>query len=277
MRLNQWKRFVGVWGATLAAGTWITPAARAGIQVDDKPLIVVVEEDSLLEQQPTVQMAVDPTLLYAEISILSESELPSGWVQTDAVIEVRSTPESPAETFVLRNSTSVMAVVFFDGVSQALRFGVGIQSDVEISVQEDEARTFKASAFNLVTEVGSASLALEKANEMTEFFVQAVPPTGVGPNYYAMCVDTCLRNSYDSAFKGLMGCLGVVTGIGTAAVSACVYVCVYAGPGAPACIAACLEPILIPETILTAACVAGFIAVVTASLAACSLGCIGCC
>ncbi len=278
MRRETCVYYFGVWSAVLAFGTWVTPLGASFSSASAHstvPPAVAVEEDATSNLKPTVQVAADPSDLFGEISVIRKVEAPPQWQAADADLIIAATDTTASGTLKVKAISAVVAVVYLDAVGGRLRYGYGVQSDVIITLAVDGVQTlFTSGAFKLATETDSAQLALSGADELSVRLAQTAPPTpGAAGNWWT-CYSTCVSTAFNGAWAAYLNCMLVVAIAEGLGVGVCAIGCVLSGPGWLACVLACGGLMTVGAILLSGGCLAGFLAVIAASLPVCAIGCI---
>jgi hypothetical protein len=163
------------------------------------------------------------------------------------------------------------------------RFGYGIRSEVFVDLGDGTPIIHKG-AFKLASETPSDAEALIG---MEGFFDDLASQASLGndfaaggigtgdPSPYWVCWRTCIAEAHNDAWDDFLTCCGIATTAAGVIAGGCALACVFAGGAWPVCVTACAAPLeLLVPTPLLGACLAAYIARVTASIPVCTLGCL---
>jgi len=132
----------------------------------------------------------------------------------------------------------------------------------------------------VVRETADSSEAMVGAVEFTNSLEQnalGIGAVGIAATagVYTDRVKICLSLSHAKAWALVKKCGTVVEGVTFAAAGICALGCLLTGPGWVACVTSCLTMAGIGLAVVSASCLATYIALLTVSILLCTLGCIG--
>jgi len=274
----------------LTTGTWILPVhtlaapvpmpvshggddGEVAVEVTSAVAVESVEDVVLLPKQV---IPCEPVPAEEFFVVIASQVVPEDAIAPLGVSDLGPVDSSAVAPLQIRVGLCSVAVAFVREGETTMRFGYGVQSTVVVTTQSQSSGALaRAEAFQLVAETPTPNDAVDGAQSL--WCQVAQPPFGDDFPYYSTCVGLCMREVHDRWWSALADCFAVMGTVVAAASSLCVFNCMRS-PAPYKCIVACLTAIGIPLGVLSstgaAACVAGYIAMMTAALAVCSVGCI---
>lgn len=275
MIMKELRFVTGVWFALLAMGTLVWPGQLACADepgcCGNTPAATLVEEVSDSVLTPVAQAPAVPEDIYQLIVVLTSQPLPDQWVDAGCDVPIAATESAPATVVTIRVSANVVSVLFWDATGDTTRYGYGVRSEVTINPGNGGALT-KSSGFKLVGETADQTQAMAGAVQLGATLAQNAVGMA-GP--YSTCVSTCLSLAHAKAWGILTSCAGFVGNAAFVAAGVCALACLLAGPGWIACVTACLTAAGFGAAVISATCLAAYIALMVVSIPLCTLGCIG--
>lgn len=205
-------------------------------------------------------------------------EVPEPWMAPATETLLNSLDPALSGSLRVEVVMSAVAVAVLDKGGAPIGYGVGLQSDVTVSLSVDEPSTHFTSAFQLASHAASAMDAVAGAMDLSQAIAVApTPADDHGSIYYSACVAACLKSAHDRAWRTFLWCLDIAMVAEGVIASGCVLGCLLAGPGWLVCVKACLATLAaslqLPIAMFVGSCFASYVARMTLAIGVCAWRC----